>query len=133
MGDRVNSLFLFDRSTVVRPSTDFKTGKQPNPYVWRIGPADAPMVITGRDEESKAGWTGSLEVFGGPLRFFYFVRVASEPREPWDEDDELEERLLKERTWTIRVVIPNAMQRNEPLEGMFELVFDEPMPPLLPN
>jgi hypothetical protein len=133
MGDRVNSLFLFDRSVVVRPSTDFKTGKQPSPYVWILGPIDAPTVITGRDEESKNGWTGSLEVFGGQLKFFYFVRVASEPRDFRDELEDIEQRLERERTWTIRVVIPNALQRNEPLEGLFELVFEEPMPPILPN
>ena len=133
MGDRVNSLFLFDRSVVVRPSTDFKTGKQPNPYVWRLGPADAPMSITGRDEESKAGWTGSLEAYGGPLRFFYFVRVASEERDRRDVSDDPEREREKEKIWTIRVVIPNAMQRTEPLEGLFELAFEEPMPPILPN
>jgi hypothetical protein len=133
MGDRVNSLFLFDRSVVVRPSTDFKTGKQPNPYVWRLGPSDAPMSITGRDEESKAGWTGSLEAYGGPLRFFYFVRVASEERDRRDDSDDPEKARDKEKIWTIRVVIPNAQQRNEPLEGLFELAFEEPMPPILPN
>ena len=133
MGDRVNSLFLFDRSVVVRPSTDFKTGKQPNPYVWRLGPSDAPMSITGRDEESKAGWTGSLEAYGGPLRFFYFVRLASEERDTRGDSDDPEKEREKERTWTIRVVIPNALQRNEPLEGLFELAFEEPMPPILPN
>ncbi|MFN7987838.1 MAG: type VI secretion protein IcmF/TssM N-terminal domain-containing protein [Thermoanaerobaculia bacterium] len=133
MGDRVNSLFLFDRSVVVRPSTDFKTGKQPNPYVWRLGPSDAPMSITGRDEESKAGWTGSLEAYGGPLRFFYFVRIASEERERREDTDDPEKEREKEKIWTIRVVIPNALQRTEPLEGLFELAFDEPMPPILPN
>jgi hypothetical protein len=133
MGDRVNSLFLFDRSTVVRPSTDFKTGKQPNPYVWRLGPSDAPMSITGRDEESGSGWTGALEAYGGPLRFFYFVRVASEERERRDDSDDPERAREKERTWTIRVVIPNALKRDEPLEGLFELLFEEPMPPILPN
>jgi hypothetical protein len=133
MGDRVNSLFLFDRSVVVRPSTDFKTGKQPSPYVWRLGPSDAPMSITGRDEESKAGWTGSLEAYGGPLRFFYFVRVASEERERRGDSDDPEKEREKEKVWTIRVVIPNALQRTEPLEGLFELAFEEPMPPILPN
>jgi hypothetical protein len=133
MGDRVNSLFLFDRSTVVRPSTDFKTGKQPNPYVWRLGPSDAPMSITGRDEESGSGWTGALEAYGGPLRFFYFVRVASEERDRRDDSDDPERAREKERTWTIRVVIPNALKRDEPLEGLFELLFEEPMPPILPN
>lgn len=133
MGDRINSLFLFDRSVVVRPSTDFKTGRQPSPYVWRLGPSDAPMSITGRDEESKAGWTGSLEAYGGPLRFFYFVRIASEERERRDDSDDPEKAREKEKTWTIRVVIPNALQRTEPLEGLFELAFEEPMPPILPN
>jgi hypothetical protein len=133
MGDRINSLFLFDRSVVVRPSTDFKTGRQPSPYVWRLGPSDAPMSITGRDEESKAGWTGSLEAYGGPLRFFYFVRIASEERDRRDSSDDPEREREKEKIWTIRVVIPNALQRTEPLEGLFELAFEEPMPPILPN
>jgi hypothetical protein len=133
MGDRINSLFLFDRSVVVRPSTDFKTGRQPSPYVWRLGPADAPMSITGRDEQSGSGWTGSLEAYGGPLRFFYFVRVASEERDRRDDSDDPERAREKEKIWTIRVVIPNAVQRTEPLEGLFELAFEEPMPPILPN
>jgi len=133
MGDRVNSLFLFDRSVVVRPSTDFKSGKQPNPYVWILPPGDGSMSITGRDEESKNGWTGSLEIYGGQLKFFYFVRVASEPRDFRDDTEDYEQRLERERTWTLRVVIPNALQRTEPLEGLFELVFEEPMPPILPN
>ncbi|MBK9967471.1 MAG: hypothetical protein IPP07_22385 [Holophagales bacterium] len=133
MGDRVNSLFLFDRSVVVRPSTDFKSGKQPNPYVWILPPGDGSMSITGRDEESKNGWTGSLEIYGGQLKFFYFVRVASEPRDVRDDSEDYEQRLERERTWTIRVVIPNALQRTESLEGLFELVFEEPMPPILPN
>ncbi|MHB1045257.1 MAG: type VI secretion protein IcmF/TssM N-terminal domain-containing protein [Thermoanaerobaculia bacterium] len=133
MGDRINSLFLFDRSVVVRPSTDFKTGRQPSPYVWRLGPADAPMSITGRDEQSGSGWTGSLEAYGGPLRFFYFVRVASEERDRRDDSDDPERAREKEKIWTIRVVIPNAVQRTEPLEGLFEIAFEEPMPPILPN
>ena len=133
MGDRINSLFLFDRSVVVRPSTDFKTGRQPSPYVWRLGPADAPMSITGRDEGSGSGWTGSLEAYGGPLRFFYFVRVASEERDRRDDSDDPERAREKEKVWTVRIVIPNAQQRSEPLEGLFELVFEEPMPPILPN
>ena len=77
--------------------------------------------------------TGSLEAYGGPLRFFYFVRVASEERDRRDDSDDPERAREKEKVWTIRVVIPNALQRTEPLEGLFELAFEEPMPPILPN
>ncbi len=131
MGDRVNALFLFDRNVVVRPSTDFKTGRSPNPYVWRLGPPDAPISITGRDEESKDGWTGSLDIYGGPLKFFYFVRIAAEDRERREWGDDPEKERDKDKIWTIRVQIPNAQKRDEPLEGVFELAFDEPMPGIL--
>jgi hypothetical protein len=98
-----------------------------------VAPPVGHRSITGRDEESKAGWTGSLEAYGGPLRFFYFVRIASEERDRRDSSDDPEREREKEKIWTIRVVIPNALQRTEPLEGLFELAFEEPMPPILPN
>ena len=59
--------------------------------------------------------------------------MASEERERRDDSDDPEKERDKEKIWTIRVVIPNAQQRNEPLEGLFELAFEEPMPPILPN
>ena len=132
IGDRVNALFLFDRSVYIRPSTDFKTGRQPSPFVWRLGPQDAPLSVTGRKEESVGGWSSSLDLYGGPLRFFYFVRLASEDRDRREMDDPEKERD-RDKTWTIRVVIPDAEKRDEPLEGLFELVLDEPLPGVLPG
>ncbi|MDL1948836.1 hypothetical protein FBQ97_03370 [Acidobacteria bacterium ACD] len=135
VGDRVGAVILFDRNTMVRPSTDAKAGRfAPNPFVWRLSPAEAPMPILGRNEESGTrGWTGNLDVKGGPLRFYYLVRVASEPRDRLAFESDEEKMREKEKYWTIRLVFPNAETVNEPLEGLFELVFDEPVPPILGN
>ena len=92
------------------------------------------MPIQGRNEESGTrGWTGSLDVRGGPLRLYYLVRVASEERERLAFETDPEKQRERERFWTIRLVFPNAENAQEPLEGLFELVFDEPLPPILPG
>lgn len=135
VGDRVGAVTLFDRNTMVRPSTDAKSGRfAPTPHLWRLQPPEAPMPIQGRNEESGTrGWTGSLDVRGGPLRLYYLVRVASEERERLAFETDPEKQRERERFWTIRLVFPNAENAQEPLEGLFELVFDEPLPPILPG
>jgi hypothetical protein len=89
--------------------------------------ADAPVFVQGRNEDSKGGWTGSLEVYGGPLRFFHLVRLAAEDRGETADDPS------RDRVWTIRIPIPDAERRSETLEGAFELIFAEPLPGVLPN
>ena len=121
--DRVSQVTLFG-SVILRPSTDIKTPRIPPPYTWRLGSADALLTISGRNEQSgEGGWTSTYEVDGGPLKLFYFVELASERRT----------ELSDPKVWTIRVQIPDGKNPRELLEGAFELRFDEPMPPILPN
>ncbi|HSB35413.1 MAG TPA: hypothetical protein VLH41_00970, partial [Thermoanaerobaculia bacterium] len=122
--DRVSQITLFDRGIILRPSTDIKSQRIPPPFVWRLSSAEALLTISGRNEQSgEGGWTSTYEVTGGPLKFFYFVRLASEART----------ELSDPKIWTIRVVIPDGKTPRELLEGAFELRFDEPLPPILPN
>jgi IcmF-related N-terminal domain len=117
MGDRVSQVTLFDRGTIFRPSTDAKSGHTPPPYVWRLGSADSPLSIIGRNEDAK-GWTGVVEISGGPLKLFYYILAASEERTP-SQDRHL---------WNVRVEIPDAEHPNGRLQGVFELKIDEPLP-----
>ncbi len=122
--DRVSQITLFDRGVILRPSTDIKSQRIPPPFVWRLSSADALLTISGRNEQSgEGGWTSTYEVTGGPLKFFYFVRLASETRTD----------LSDPKVWTIRVQIPDGKNPRELLEGAFELRLDEPLPPILPN
>jgi hypothetical protein len=121
--DRVSQITLFDRGVILRPSTDIKAQRIPPPYVWRLSSSDALLTISGRNEQTgEGGWTSTYEVTGGPLKFFYFVRLASEPRTD----------LSDPKVWTIRVDIPDGKNPRDLLEGAFELRFDEPLPPILP-
>ena len=123
IGDRVGQVNLFDRTTILRPSTDVKTGRQAPPYVWRLASADAPLTILGRNEETVRGWTGALEITGGPLKLFYFIQRASEPRRP--EQDE--------RIWNTRIEVPDAERPSVRLQGVVELRFEEPLPGVVPR
>jgi hypothetical protein len=131
MGDRIGSLLLF--GTGFRPSTDVKTGAGSRPFVWRLPSGEAPMEIIGRNEDVGKGWTGRVELLGGPLRFYYYVLVASEPRAKEELMEDPEKQRDRERTWVIRVVVPDVERMKEALEGLFELVFSEPMPTVLPG
>jgi hypothetical protein len=122
--DRVSQITLFDRGVILRPSTDIKSQRIPPPFVWRLSSADALLTISGRNEQSgEGGWTSTYEVTGGPLKFFYFVELASERRT----------ELSDPKVWIIRVQIPDGKNPRELLEGAFELRLDEPLPPILPN
>ena len=122
--DRVSQITLFDRGVILRPSTDIKSQRIPPPFVWRLSSADALLTISGRNEQSgEGGWTSTYEVTGGPLKLFYFIRLASETRT----------ELSDPKVWTIRVQIPDGKNPRELLEGAFELRLDEPLPPILPN
>ncbi|HEX7527818.1 MAG TPA: hypothetical protein VF425_01825, partial [Thermoanaerobaculia bacterium] len=122
--DRVSQITLFDRGVILRPSTDIKSQRIPPPFVWRLSSADALLTISGRNEQSgEGGWTSTYEVTGGPLKFFYFVELASERRT----------ELSDPKVWIIHVQIPDGKNPRELLEGAFELRLDEPLPPILPN
>lgn len=130
LGERIGMLTLFDSRTILRPSTDIKRQDQARPFTWRLPVGDSAFPIVGKNEDLGKGWTGSLAIRGGPLRLFYFLRVAAEERDrtPEDDPDRLRER---ERTWRFRLLLPDAEKPAEPLEGLFEAVFDEMMPPVL--
>ena len=122
--DRVSQITLFDRAVILRPSTDIKSQRIPPPFVWRLSSADALLTISGRNEQSgEGGWTSTYEVTGGPLKLFYFIRLASEGRT----------ELSDPKVWTIRVQIPDGKNPRELIEGAFEIRLDEPLPPILPN
>ena len=122
--DRVSQISLFDRGVILRPSTDIKSQRIPPPFVWRLSSADALLTISGRNEQSgEGGWTSTYEVTGGPLKLFYFIRLASETRTD----------LSDPKVWTIRVQIPDGKNPRDLLEGAFQIRLDEPMPPILPN
>jgi len=123
LGDRVGQVALFDRATILRPSTDVKTGRTPPPFVWRLQTADAPLEIVGRNEDARGGWTGSLFVTGGPLKLYGFVQRASDERRPGADP----------RVWDIRVEIPDAERAGTRLQGTFELKFDDPLPGVIPR
>lgn len=123
IGDRVGQVTFFDKSTILRPSTDVKTGRTPPPYSWRLAAAESPVSIIGRNEESARGWTGTVEILGGPLKLFYYVRKTSEDRKPGQD----------ERVWSIRVEVPDAERANLKLQGVFELKFDDPLPGVIPR
>ncbi len=121
LGDRVGQVTVFDRATVLRPSTDVKTGRTPPPFVWRLAAAAGALEIIGRNEDVKGGWTGSLVITGGPLRLFAYILRASEDRRPGADP----------RVWDIRVEIPDAERANARLQGVFELKLDDPLPGVL--
>ncbi|MGH9369725.1 MAG: type VI secretion protein IcmF/TssM N-terminal domain-containing protein [Thermoanaerobaculia bacterium] len=122
LGDRVSDVRLFDSRTLIRPSTDVKSGRTPDPYVWRLGSADAPLEIRGKNEDARAPWTGSLNISGGPLKLFSYILHASEERRP--EADR--------RVWNIRVELPDAERPGGRLQGVFELKLDDSLPAVIP-
>ena len=123
VGDRVGQVTFFDRTTILRPSTDVKTGRTPPPYTWRLAAAESPLSIIGKNEETSRGWTGTLDILGGPLKLFYYVRRASEERKVGQDD----------RVWNVRVEVPDAERASLRLQGVFELKFDDPLPGVIPR
>ena len=112
-----------NRTTLLRPSTDVKTGRTPPPYTWRLAAAESPLSIIGKNEETSRGWTGTLDILGGPLKLFYYVRRASEERKVGQDD----------RVWNVRVEVPDAERASLRLQGVFELKFDDPLPGVIPR
>ncbi len=123
LGDRVGQVTLFDRATILRPSTDVKSGRTPPPYVWRLQTADSPLEIIGKNEDAKGGWTGSLVVAGGPLKLYGYILRSSEERRAGADP----------RLWEIRVDLPDAERSGTRLQGVFELKLDDPLPGVIPR
>lgn len=123
IGDRVGLVMLFDGSERLRPSTDIKTGRTPPPYTWRLNSADAPLTILGQNEDARGGWKGTLDITGGPLKLFYYIRRASDERRPGQDD----------KVWDVRVEIPDAERSSNRLQGVFELRIDDPLPGVIPR
>jgi len=119
LGDRMGQIELFGPRNAVRPSTD--AGREralPMPFLMD----DRAVTISGRNEDKASGWTGILNLRGGPLKIPYFVHLASQgrPREGG-------------KVWTVRVQLPDYAQPQQRLEGVFEFTFDRPLPEIVPG
>lgn len=113
LGERVGRITLFDRGSVIRPSTDARTGRK---LEIPVRFDEAPLFITGTNEDEGSGWNGRLEIRGGPLKLLYFILLSRE------------EVRADRQVWTVRVEIPDFGQPRNRLEGVFELEFDRPVP-----
>jgi len=96
-----------DRGEVLRGEADFQLHQI---YLWYENRPDRALEILA---ELRARYPHN------PI----FVRLAAEART----------ELSDPKIWTIRVVVPDGKNPRELLEGAFELRFDEPLPPILPN
>ena len=113
LGKRVGRISLFSRDAMIRPSTDARTGRRLD-IPLRFD--EAPLYITGTNEDAGSGWNGRLELRGGPLKLLYFVLLSREEVRP------------DRQVWTVRIEIPDFAQPRNRLEGLFELTFDDPVP-----
>ncbi|MEM7353140.1 MAG: type VI secretion protein IcmF/TssM N-terminal domain-containing protein [Acidobacteriota bacterium] len=113
LGERMGRISLFSRDKIIRPSTDARTGRRlsiPLRY------DEAPLSVTGTNEDEGTGWNGRLEISGGPLKLIYFVLLARE------------ESRADGQVWVVRVEVPDFGQPRNRLEGLFELTFNRPVP-----
>ena len=118
VGERIGQINLFGPN-VVRPSTDAAVGRvMPMPLMID----DRPVSISGRNEDKSGGWTGVLNLRGGPLKIPYFLHLASDgrPREGG-------------KIWTVHVQLPDYQQPQQRLEGIFEFTFERPLPEIIPG
>ena len=113
LGKRVGRLSLFSRDSVIRPSTDARTGRKLE-IPLRLD--EAALQVTGTNEDEGSGWNGRLEIRGGPLKLLYFILLSRE------------EVRADRQVWTVRIEIPDFSQPSNRLEGVFELEFDHPVP-----
>ena len=117
IGERAGRVDLFGPYTI-RPSTDANRG------VTRSVPLvldDRPQSVSAVNED-RNGWTGRLELRGGPLKLLYFVQLASVERPRQDG-----------RVWTVRVEVPDFDRPELRPEGIFEVTFDRPLPGVFPD
>jgi hypothetical protein len=120
LGERVAEVRLFGADRPIRTSTD--AGRQvvrEAPLALNV-PADHMFTVCGTDE-AVDGWTGCLEVRGGPLKLLYLVHLAAEGRPREDG-----------RVWTVRLAVPDFRNPSLRPEALFELTFDRPVPGVLP-
>lgn len=117
LGERAGRVDLFG-PYVIRPSTDANRG------VTRSVPLvldDRPLSVSATNED-RNGWTGRLELRGGPLKLLYFVQLAGVERPRQDG-----------RVWTVRIEIPDFERPELRPEGVFEVTFDRPLPGVFPD
>ena len=118
IGERVG-LVKFLGDNVFRPSTDARRGRElsvPLPL------DDSPISIVGINEDRTTGWTGELELEGGPLKFLFLTHLAAEGAPRRDG-----------RLWQVRLEVPDYDRPASRLEGLFEIEFDRPVPDVLPD
>lgn len=117
IGERTGRVDLFGPYTI-RPSTDANRGVTRSvPLVF-----DDRALSVSAVNEDRNGWTGRLELRGGPLKLLYFVQLASIERPRQDG-----------RVWTVRIEIPDFERPELRPEGVFELTFDRPLPGVFPD
>jgi DNA polymerase III delta prime subunit len=119
IGERMGQINLFGPHPV-RPSTD--AGGVHILSLPLVITANAQEQIVGRNEDKSGGWSGILNLRGGPLKIPYFLEVASDgrPREGG-------------KVWTIHLQLPDYAQPQQRLEGVFEFTFERPLPEIIPG
>jgi len=118
IGERMGQINLFGPNAV-RPSTDAARVRILSmPLIME----DRPVSIIGRNEDQGGGWSGILNLRGGPLKIPYFLHLASDgrPREGG-------------RIWTVHLQLPDYLQPQQRLEGVFEFTFERPLPEIIPG
>ncbi len=118
IGERMGQIDLFGPNAV-RPSTDAARVRILNmPLLME----NRPVTIIGRNEDKGGGWSGILNLRGGPLKIPYFLHLASDgrPREGG-------------KIWTVHLQLPDYQQPQQRLEGVFEFTFERPLPEIIPG
>jgi hypothetical protein len=115
IGERVGRVDLFGPYTI-RPSNP----ESVTPAVPLVMD-ERPLTISATNED-RNGWTGRVELRGGPLKLIYFVLVAGEGRPRQDD-----------RVWNVRIEIPDFERLDARPEGVFEFSFDRPIPGVFPD
>jgi hypothetical protein len=118
VGERASLIELFGPHRI-RPSTDAGRGRV---LEVPLELEDRPLSVHAINEDRTEGWTGRLELRGGPLKLLYFVLMASERGS-----------LADGREWTVRIEVPDFQYPNRRLEGVFDLAFDKPLPGVFPD
>lgn len=115
IGERVGRVDLFGPNTIRPANPEGVTPAVP------LIMDDRPLTVSATNED-RNGWTGRVELRGGPLKLIYFVLVASEGRPRQDD-----------RVWTLRLEVPDLDRPEARPEGLFELSFDRPIPGVFPD
>jgi hypothetical protein len=118
VGERMGQVDLFGPNAV-RPSTD---AARVRILTMPLLMEDRAVSVVGRNEDKSGGWSGILNLRGGPLKIPYFLHLASDgrPREGG-------------KIWTVRIQLPDYQQPQQRLEGVFEFTFERPLPEVVPG